>query len=141
MVVSSMASYVPNELLSRLVDQRLCSVEFVLNDYVQFRFDGEQGPGHVTLNSHVWPVVRQNGRQWREQDLRYADALRRLDQGTVVSTTEKTGSGIRVDLDAGTIVIHPAKEEIFVEIAELSGFPDGRWMAWRPGEDSFEDLA
>ncbi|UUL77380.1 hypothetical protein NG819_07905 [Pseudarthrobacter sp. Fe7] len=43
-------------------------------------------------------------------------------------------------LDTGALLIHPAKEEIFVEIAELSGFPDGRWMAWRPGEDTFEDL-
>jgi len=136
-----MASYVPNELLSRLVGQRLYSVEFVLNDYVQLRFDGEQNPGPVTLNSYVWPVVRQDGRQWREQELGYADALRRLAPGSVVSTTEESGSGIRIELDTGTIVIHPAKEEVFVEIAELSGFPDGRWMAWRPGEDSFEDLA
>ncbi|MFB0837360.1 hypothetical protein ACETK3_05055 [Arthrobacter sp. E44] len=133
--------YVPNDLLSRLVDQRLYSVEFVLNDYVQFRFDGKQGPGHVTLNSYVWPEVRQDGRLWREQELGYADALRRLAPGEVISTTEETGSGIQIELDTGTIVIHPAKEEIFVEIAELSGFPDGRWMAWRPGEDSFEDLA
>jgi len=135
-----MTPYVPTDLLSRLVDHRLYSVEFVLNDYVQFRFDGEQGPGHVMLNSYVWPVVRQDGRQWREQELGYADALRRLAPGTVISTSEETGSGIRIELDTGTIVIHPAKEEIFVEIAELSGFPDGRWMAWRPGEDSFEDL-
>ena len=138
--MSSMASYVPNNLLSRLIGQRLYSVEFVLNDYVQFRFDGDQGPGHATLNSYVWPVVRQDGRLWREQELGYAYALRRLAPGTVVSTTEETGSGIHIELDTGAIVIHPAKEEIFVEIAELSGFPDGRWMAWRPGEDSFEDV-
>jgi len=133
--------YIPNDLLSRLVGQRLYSVEFVLNDYVQFRFDGDQGPGQVTLNSYVWPVVQQDGRQRREQELGYADALRRLAPGTVVSTIEKTGSGIHIELDTGTIVIHPAKEEVFVEIAELSGFTDGRWMAWRPGEDSFQDLA
>ncbi|WJH23696.1 hypothetical protein [Pseudarthrobacter defluvii] len=136
-----MTSYVPNELLSRLVGQRLYAVEFVLNDYVQFRFDKDEAPGHVTFNTYVWPVVRQDGRVWREQELGYADTLRRLAPGTVISTTEETGSGIHVELDTGTIVIHPAKEEIFVEIAELSGFPDGRWMAWRPGEDSFEDLA
>ena len=127
-------------MLSRLVGQRLYSVEFVLNDYVQLRFDGEQNPGHATLNSYVWPVVQQDGCAWREQELGYADALRRLAPGTVVSTTEETGSGIRIELNTGTIVIHPAKEEVFVEIAELGGFPDGRWMAWRPGEDSFEDL-
>jgi len=117
------------------------SVEFVLNDYVQFRFDGDQQAGHLTFNSYVWPVVQQDGRLWREQDLGYANALRRLVPGTVVSTTEETGLGIRIELDTGAVVIHPAKEEIFVEIAELSGFADGRWMAWRSGEDSFEDLA
>ena len=26
------------------------------------------------------------------------------------------------------------------EIALLSGFVDGRWMCWRPGEESFDDL-
>ncbi|UKA65912.1 hypothetical protein LFT44_15575 [Arthrobacter sp. FW306-05-C] len=103
-------SYVPNDLLSRLVDRRLYSVEFVLNDYVQFRFDGEQGPGQVTLNSYVWLMVRQDGRRWREQELGYGYSLRRLAPGTVISTTEETGSGIRVELDTGTIVIHPAKE-------------------------------
>jgi len=133
--------YVPNELLSRLVGQRMYSVEFVLNDYVQFRFDGDQQTGHDTFNCYVWPAVQQNGRLWREQDLGYADALRRLAPGTVVSTAEVTGEGIRIELDTGAVVIHPAKEEIFVEIAELSGFADGRWMTWRPGEDSFEDLA
>ena len=117
------------------------SVEFVLNDYVQFRFDGDQQTGHDTFNCYVWPAVQQNGRLWREQELGYAYALRRLAPGTVVSTTEETGSGIHIELDTGAIVIHPAKEEIFVEIAELSGFADGRWMAWRSGEDSFEDLA
>ena len=68
-MVCSMTPYVPNDLRSRLVEQRLYSVEFVLNDYVQFRLDGEQNPGHVTLNSYVWPVVRQDGRLWREQEL------------------------------------------------------------------------
>lgn len=133
--------YVPNGLLSRLVGQRMYSVEFVLNDYVQFRFDGDESPGHVTFNSYVWPVVQQDGRLWRERDLGYADALRRLTPGKVVSSTEVTGEGIGIELDTGAVVIHPAKEEIFIEIAELSGFADGRWMAWRPGDDSFEDLA
>ena len=132
--------YVPNELLSRLVGDRMYSVEFILNDYVQFRFDGPPGAGPVTFNSYVWPVVHLDGHTWREPDLGYADALRRLTPGIVVTTTEETGSGIRLELDTGTLVIHPAKEEVFVEIAEVSGFADGRWMAWRPGEDSFEDV-
>ncbi|MFF1881351.1 hypothetical protein ACFVVC_07810 [Pseudarthrobacter sp. NPDC058196] len=133
--------YVPNELLSRLVGDRLYSVEFVLNDYVQLRFDGAPGSGPVTLNSYVWPVVQHAGRLWHEPDLGYADALRRLTPGTVVSTAEATADGLRIGLDQGAIHIHPAKDEVFVEIAELNGFEDGAWMVWRPGEDSFEDLA
>lgn len=35
-------SYVPNELLSRLVGERMYSVEFVLNNYVQLRFEGQR---------------------------------------------------------------------------------------------------
>lgn len=134
-------SYVPNELLSRLVGDRMYSVEFVLNDYVQLRFDGTSAAGPVTLNCYVWPVVKIVDRFWHEHDLGYADALRRLTPGTVTSTSEVTGTGIRINLDTGAIVIHPAKDEVFVEIAELMGFPDGAWMVWRPGENSFEDLA
>lgn len=68
----------------------------------------------VTLNCYVWPVM---------------------------TTSEQTGSGIRITLDTGVVVIHPMIEEVYVEIAELSGLPDGAWMVWRPGEDSCEDLA
>ncbi|MDP9903248.1 hypothetical protein [Arthrobacter bambusae] len=133
--------YLPNELLSRLVGDRMYSVEFVLNDYVQLRFDGSPGAGPVTLNCYVWPVVQTVDRLWHEQDLGYADALRRLIPGTVASTSEATGAGIRISLDTGTVVIHPAKQDVFVEIAELRGFHDGAWMVWRPGEVSFEELA
>jgi hypothetical protein len=134
-------TYVPNELLSRLVGDRMYSVEFVLNDYVQLRFDGRPGSGPVTLNCYEWPVVQTADRLWHEQDLGYADALRRLTPGTVASTRESTGVGIRIDLDTGAIVIHPEKDDVYAEIAELRGFHDEAWMVWRPGEDSFEDLA
>jgi hypothetical protein len=134
--------YEPNELLSRLIGDGMYSVEFVLNDYVQFRFDGSRGDGGpVTLTSYVWPMVEFDGRTWREKDAGYADALRRLAPGTVVSTTEQTGAGLRIALDTGVLVIHPALDEIHVEIATLMGFEDRSWMVWRPGEESFEDLA
>ncbi|KAA0961488.1 hypothetical protein FQ142_11790 [Microbacterium sp. ANT_H45B] len=134
--------YEPNGLLSRLVGERMYSVEFVLNDYVQFRFDGSPGAGDpVTLNCYVWPLIEFDGRTWSEKDAGYADVLRRLTPGTVVSTTEQTGSGVRLALDTGALVIHPTLDEIHVEIAEISGFKDGAWMVWHPGEESFEDLA
>jgi len=132
--------YVPNELLSRLIGWRMYSVEFVLNDYVQLRFDADGSSGPVVLNCYAWPVIGVDGREWRESDLGYADALRGLTPGTVASTTEATGTGLRIDLDTGSVVLHPALDDVYVEIAELSGFDDQAWMVWRPGEDSFEDL-
>lgn len=132
----------PDGLLARLVGERMYSVEFVLNEYVQFRFDGTPGTGSpVTLNCYVWPVVESLGRTWHENELGYADALRKLTPGTVMSTTEQTGTGLRIDLDTGTVAIHPSMEEAHVEIAEIMGFHDGAWYVWRPGEDGFEDLA
>jgi hypothetical protein len=133
--------YVPNELLSRLVGDRMYSVEFVLNDYVQLRFGGPPNGGPVVLNCYVWPAVECAGRTWREPDLGYADALRKLSPGVVSATSEATGTGVRIDLDTGAVVIHPALDEVVVEIALLMGFDDGAGMVWRPGEDSFEDLA
>lgn len=118
------------------------SVEFVLNDYVQLRFDGTPGAGApVIVNCFVWPVVEAEGRSWREPDLGYADMLRRLTPGTVLSTSEATGTGIRIVLDTGSVLINPTAEETYVEIAEITGFHDGSWMVWRPGEESFEHLA
>ncbi|MEH0109856.1 aminopeptidase N [Tersicoccus sp. MR15.9] len=140
-VATHAGPYVPNELLSRLIGDRMYSVEFVVNDYVQLRFDGSSpASGPVVLNCYVWPVVEADGRLWREPDLGYADALRQLCPGTVTATSEATGSGIRIELDTGAVVLHPAREDVFVEIAELSGFADRAWMVWRPGEECFEDL-
>jgi hypothetical protein len=137
----SSPTYIPNELLSRLVGDRMYSVEFVLNDYVQLRFDGTPGGERpVTLNCYIWPVLEVDGHLWRESDLGYADALRRLTPGTVLSTNEATSAGIRIALDTGILVINPSPDEVDVEIAEIAGFQDGSWMVWRPGEDSFEHL-
>lgn len=133
--------YVPGELLSRLIGDRMYSVEFVLNDYIQFRFDGEPGvTTPVTLNCYVWPLIERGGQMWSESDLGYADAIRKLTPGTVEAVSEQTGTGIRIFLDTGSVVIHPKLDEVYTEIAELKGFRDRAWMVWRPGEDSFEDV-
>lgn len=134
------ALWTPTGLLGRLVGCNLYSVEFI-GDYMQLRFDGDKilgGP--VVMNCYVWPRVEFRDRSWSETDLGYADALRGLIAGTVNTTVEATGIGLRVDLDTGSVVIHPELEEIYVEIAGLQGFDDGAWMVWRPGETSFEDL-
>ncbi|WP_148279512.1 hypothetical protein [Acidipropionibacterium acidipropionici] len=133
--------YVSNELLSRLVGDRMYSVEFVLNDYVQLKFDGElSSPEPVTLPCYVWPRVDAGGRVWTKADRGYADELVKLAPGTVLSTSEQTGTGIGICFDTGALIVHPGPDEVHVEIAELTGFTDRAWMVWRPGEDSFEDL-
>jgi hypothetical protein len=133
--------YVPNELLSRLVGVRMYSVEFVLNEYIQFRFDGDcDADGPVTLNSYVWPTIEFGGRDWCETDIGYADAIRKLTPGTVQATVERTGVGLRVEFDTGAIVIHPQRDDAAVEIALIAGWVDRARMVWRPGETCFEDI-
>lgn len=45
----------PNDLLSRLIGDRLVAVTFVLNDYLQLQFD------EASMNVDVWPHVRFKG--------------------------------------------------------------------------------
>ncbi|RDI34475.1 hypothetical protein [Lentzea flaviverrucosa] len=60
--------------------------------------------------------------------------------GTVVHTDEVTGIGQRIELDNGSVVLHPPLAELTEpDIATLQCFTDRQWMCWRPGEDSFED--
>ncbi|MGX9294167.1 hypothetical protein [Tsukamurella paurometabola] len=131
----------PGSLLARLVGVRLYAVTFVVNDYVQLQFDREPSGAPVLFNVDVWPTVEYGGRTWREPDLGYADAMRRLTPGVVRSSVERIGSGIRIELDTGALVIDPTIDEVFVEIGLLCGFPDGAWTVWRPGEGCFAGLA
>lgn len=137
-----MPEYLPNELLSRLVGRRLNGVVFSM-DYVILWFDGDQGrSGNVTLNCDVYPVVQVGGSVHAERDYGYGDALRSLVPEVVEKATEGVGTGITICFPSGRLMLHPAADEFAgPEIAMLSGFADGRWMCWRPGEDSFEDLA
>lgn len=133
-------AYVPNELLGRLVGLRLYSVQFVM-DHVQLRFDGPS-PDMPVLNCDVMPAVELGSETLVDGQIGYADALRSLIPGVVRRTEEGTGIGLRIAFDAGTIAVHPAREDLTgPEIALLGGFEDRRWMCWRPGEESFQDLA
>ena len=127
-------------LLSRLVGVRLYAVTFVVNDYVQLQFEGEPSGPPVTFNVDVWPTIEYEARTWREPDLGYADAMRKLTPGTVQSTVDRVGAGIRIELDTGAVVIDPTIDEVYVEIGYLSGFADGAWAVWRPGEGCFAHL-
>ncbi|KJC63801.1 hypothetical protein [Agreia bicolorata] len=131
-------SYVPNELLARLVGFRMYSVNFVM-DRLQLGFDSNTDD-EPFLNCDVWPEVTFDGEIFREPDRGYADALRRLIPSTVLETREGTGLGLVLVFERGSIKVHPKVEDVYVEIAMLSGFTDREWMVWRPGEESFEDL-
>jgi hypothetical protein len=134
-------SYVPNELLSRLVGHRLFSVQFVL-DYVQLHFDSDASSGQVVLQCDCFPAVVRDGRTYAVGDPGWADALWRFIPGVVTDTREATGTGLEVRFGVDLIRLHPTVDELVgAEIAMLTGFDDGQWMVWRPGEESFEDLA
>jgi hypothetical protein len=132
-------AYVPHELLNRLVGCRLYSIEFVM-DYVQLHFDGptEDMP---LLNCDVLPVVETPSGPIAPGQVGWADALRELISDHVVATAERTGQGLRIEFGGGAIRLHPdINQQTGPEIALLTGFKDGRWMCWRPGEESFEDV-
>lgn len=140
MPTDSPAAYIPNELLGRLVGFRLYSVQFVL-DYVQLWFDSNSGDRPI-LTCDVLPRMEREGDTFIDGHVGYADALRGLISGVVSGTVEATGTGLRLEFGHDALALHPHREELVgPEIATLNGFEDGQWMCWRPGEDSFEDLA
>jgi hypothetical protein len=127
-------------LLQRLVGSQLTSVLFVM-DYVQLGFQGE-GDDSPVLSCDVWPAIEGSDGVLTHGRPGYADALVALVMGAVVGTVERPRTGLRVELDRGTLVLNPAIDELVgPEIALLSGFADRQWMCWRPGEDAFEHLA
>lgn len=127
--------YVPNELLGRLVGLNLATVVF-LRWYLQLTFDGPY------LNCEVWPTVDLGSGELGYGELGYRDALCSLLGQAVVATREATGLGLVVEFETGAIRIHPSRDDLEgPEIALLGGFDDKSWMCWRPGEESFEDLA
>jgi hypothetical protein len=106
---------------------RLSSVEFVVNDYVQLRFDGP------TLNAYAHPVVSVRGDAFRWGEPGYRDALcdRVLARVTVAWASPDE---IVIDLDDGSriTVSNRAEDIVGAESAELST-DEGLWV-WRPGE-------
>lgn len=131
-----------DDVLDMLVGERMYSVEFVVNDYVQLRFDGPRShPGPAVLNCEVWPAIEFRGRTWHEPDLGYADALRGITPGTVVATSVEHCAGLRIELDTGAVVVDPSAEEVYVEIAHLTGAEGGNSALWLPGGLGFEHLA
>jgi hypothetical protein len=132
--------YEPNQLLGRLGGFRLYSVQFVM-DYVQLHFDGPAQEMPI-LHCDVMPAVTISGQKFTNGLPGYADALRSLISGTVMRTQEATGIDLRIEFDNGGVALHPTLAQLVgPEIAMLHGFTDRQWMCWRPGEDSFEDLA
>jgi len=104
--------------------------------YLQLTFDGP------ILTCEAWPTVDLGTGQIAYGDAGFRDALCSLLAEPVVDTREETGLGLVVEFESGKVVVHPSSDDLEgPEIAMLSGFEDRRWMVWRPGEDSFEDLA
>lgn len=125
------------DLLS-LVGMRLYSAVFVI-DYVQLLFDGSPDT-RSTLTCDVWPTIETSQGDARHGDPGYADALVSLIPSDVVAASVTSGSGLRIELGAGAVVLNPTRDEITgPEIAMLRGTGDA-WRVWRPGEGEFADL-
>lgn len=134
-------AYVPNQQLSVLVSRTLCAVSFVYDYRIELWFEQtDSTDAGAVLECKVWPIIERDGRSWREPDAGYGDALRALSGGIVVATAEQTGLGLRIEFDTGTVILHPALEDVFLEIAVLRGLKDELVMVWQPGGVSFEDL-
>ena len=74
--------------------RRLSSVEFVVNDYVQLRFDGP------TLNAYAHPVVSVQGHDFGWGESGYRDAL--CDRVLArVTAAWASAEGIVIDMDDG----------------------------------------
>lgn len=110
-----------------LLGERLSSVEFVLNDYVQLRFDGP------TFNAYSHPVVTVAGRTFRWGETGYRDALceRIL---AVVRAAWAAPEEIVIQLgEDSTIAVSNRVEDVMgAEAAEH--FYAQRALGWRPGE-------
>ncbi|WP_114045249.1 hypothetical protein [Acidipropionibacterium virtanenii] len=128
-------------MLSRLVGHRLRSLEVALGEPLRLCFDrpGARSP-RLVLSCRSWPDVERSGGTWRDGDLGFTDVLRSLLGTTVLSTAERTELGLRIQFAHGALIINPRRADPSAEIAQLSGFADGRWMAWWPGDYAFENL-
>ncbi|QCV87138.1 hypothetical protein FEZ32_01055 [Acidipropionibacterium jensenii] len=135
-----MSQYAPNDVLSQLVGDRLRALEIAAGEPLRLVFSK---PGRSTdrvLSSRVWPSIERSGGTWRDGDTGYTDLLRQLIGAEVTGTREQSRKGLRIDLTRGHLIISPRRADPSREIALLSGFEDGRWMAWWPGDYAFEDL-
>ena len=106
---------------------RLSSVEFVVNDYVQLRFDGP------TLNAYAHPVVSVNAAIFAGVTRGYHDAL--CDRVLArISAAWASPEEIVIEMDDGSriSVSNRAEDVVGAESAELS--TEGGLWVWRPGE-------
>lgn len=127
-------------LLARLIGFRLYSVVFVM-DYVQLCFDGDHPEDRPVFNCYVWPVIDMSSHTVADGEIGYADGYRSLIPRHVTGTSVGEQGGLRLEFGNATLILRPAMAEIVgAEIARLSGFADGRWTAWRPGEPPFKYL-
>jgi hypothetical protein len=94
------------------------------------------------LNCYAMPAVTAQADRFVDGQRGYGDAQRSLIPGVVTRTQEATGLGLRIELDTGSAVLYPPAGDLAgPEIALLPGFEDRQCMCWRPGGESFEDLA
>jgi hypothetical protein len=116
------------EPFASFLGERLSSVEFVLNDYVQLRFDGP------TLNAYAHPFVLAGGREYHWGDAGYRDALCDRILARVLRG-RATPTEIVIELDGASITVSNLAEDVAGPESAVLTTDEGLWM-WRPGECS-----
>lgn len=110
-------------------------------DYVQLGFEGPT-PDMPVLNCYTMPAVTVQAARFADRQPGCADALRSMIPGAAARPGEAAGLGLRIELDTSSAVLHPPAGDLAgPEIALLPASDTGKWMDWRPGGESFEDLA
>jgi hypothetical protein len=94
-----------NESLSQIRGRALTSVEFVLGDYVQLRFDGP------TLTAYNWPTVTTSNRisSWGQDG--YRDTLCERIGVRVLNTSLVEENDLAIYFEDGTVIRVPLREE------------------------------
>jgi hypothetical protein len=103
-------------MLREIEGERLSSIEFVLQDYVQLRFDGS------TLTVFNEPSIRTETSVVKWRDERFPNTLIGLTTHLVLSTEVREGDAVEIVFDNGAVFIVPLKEQDYTKGPEALTF-------------------
>lgn len=123
----------------------MISVTFI-HDFLALTFEEIAEDGHLIdsprLDCFVWPKVVAAGRELTFGAPGYRDALCACIDASVTAVLDDVNTGMQLEFPDRSLVIKPTLDELPGPEIALLWFPDTeKWDVWRPGEDTFADLA